>query len=167
MNHVFLADQTFSEDDSNSFASMVGVSRQWRDINNTLHMCCSVCLFKITGSYHSSFKILCNFIGLVKHVLILLLLLIRAAQLHFNSGMDACTSKKCSWLPTIAKDVSMLWCIKVNFSVSNRHCFYIQVEPANIRDIQFSDKVPPRTSLKVGPPTDDEMIHFYAALDKS
>ncbi|KAL5510426.1 hypothetical protein EMCRGX_G005968 [Ephydatia muelleri] len=77
-----------------------------------------------------------------------------AAESQKKFGEDACTSKKCSWLPAI-KEVAPSEIVTINFSSSTTDCaktvFQCKVKPHHV----------------VQPPTDSEIDTFYQTMNSA
>ncbi|KAL5516642.1 hypothetical protein EMCRGX_G002028 [Ephydatia muelleri] len=88
------------------------------------------------------------------HVAAIICCLVRAAESQKKFGEDACTSKKCSWLPAI-KEVAPSEIVTVNFSSSTTDCAktvsQCKLKPHHV----------------VQPPTDSEIDTFYQTMNSA
>lgn len=101
------------------------------------------------------------------HIAAILSCLVRSAEVKQQSGIDSCTSKQCSWLPT-ARDVGYCnYILKYNF-------ICLQVTPAAISKIAFKRKDPlndeeaPTVSPKkpkILPPSEEDINDLYRTLN--
>ncbi|KAL5486605.1 hypothetical protein EMCRGX_G019107 [Ephydatia muelleri] len=92
--------------------------------------------------------------GSCSHVAAIIFCLVRAAESQKKFGEDACTSKKCSWLPAI-KEVAPSKIVTVNFSSSTTDCAktvsQCKLKPHHV----------------VQPPTDSEIDTFYQTMNSA
>ncbi|KAL5503638.1 hypothetical protein EMCRGX_G010616 [Ephydatia muelleri] len=86
------------------------------------------------------------------HVAAIICCLVRAAESQKKFGEDACTSKKCSWLPAI-KEVAPSEIVTVNFSSSTTDCAKT-VSQCKLKPLHV-----------VQPPTDNQFAPGHLALD--